>query len=230
MRRSPLPLLAGAGALLAGPPVRAGMPFVVLSDLAAARLEAISFFLLLFVLVTFGARRLWNGLAKEFPALPALSVRGAFGLVGLWSLALYVVLSMIAGGRELMTPGAWERKGATYKVTQTSAAPDERLLAARRLQLERLRRELWAWAAAHGGAFPPNDLAPEIPPEAWRVPDPSGIRYGYLPGLKPDAGSGLVAYEPPLFGRERLVLRADGEIALLPAEAFRAALAARGTR
>jgi hypothetical protein len=207
----------------------AGMPFYTVSDMGSARLDAISFFLLLFGLVALGARWLWNTLRKDFPALPLLSIRGAFGLLGLWSLGLFVVLNMIAGGRELMTPGAWQRKGTTYKLAPGAATSDERLDAARRLQLERLRRELWSWAEKNGGRFPPHDLVPEIPSDAWRVPDPSGIRFGYLAGLSPDASATVLVYEPGIFGKDRLVLYSNGEIATLNAEALRLALSKRGS-
>lgn len=38
------------------------------------------------------------------------------GLVVLWGLLFIVVLAMISGARELMTPGAWEKQGATYRL------------------------------------------------------------------------------------------------------------------
>ena len=51
-----------------------------------------------------------------FPNLPKLNFWRALGLTVLWGLLFMVVLTMISGGRELMTPGAWDRQGATYKL------------------------------------------------------------------------------------------------------------------
>ncbi|HEX8823360.1 MAG TPA: hypothetical protein VF794_25765 [Archangium sp.] len=79
----------------------------------------------------------------------------------LWGLGFQLVLSMIAGGRELMTPGAWEKTGATHRLKQTELPPEkELLLQARRQRLEELRVALWAYAAEHGQALPPSDFAP----------------------------------------------------------------------
>ena len=96
---------------------RAGMPYPPeLTDIARLRVEAISFFV--FILLT-GAglvRLLWNMMRGSFPRLPRLSYPKAIGLVVLWGLLFIVVLVMISGARELMTPGAWEKQGATYRL------------------------------------------------------------------------------------------------------------------
>ncbi len=39
-------------------------------------------------------------------------------MVVLWGLLFTVVLAMISGARELMTPGAWEKQGATYRLKE----------------------------------------------------------------------------------------------------------------
>src|SRR5262245_27441849 len=92
------------------------MPSPQLSDVAAMRLEAISFFAAVFLLATKVVQWLWNGLRADFPRLPRLSYGRALGLVALWGLLFVVVLTMISGARELMTPGAWEKVGLTYKL------------------------------------------------------------------------------------------------------------------
>jgi len=96
----------------------AGMPMVLLSALATRRIEAISFFAVVVLLVAWGVKGLWNGLRLDFPAMPRLSYRRALGLVVLLGLAFNLVLVMISGARELMTPGAWERNGATYRLSE----------------------------------------------------------------------------------------------------------------
>jgi hypothetical protein len=96
----------------------AGMPApVVLTDIARMRVEAISFFLAVFVCCALAVKSLWNRvLCISFPSLPRLNFWRAMGLTVLWGLLFMVVLTMISGGRELMTPGAWDRQGATYKL------------------------------------------------------------------------------------------------------------------
>ncbi len=69
-------------------------------------------------------RWLWNSLARDFSRLPRLSYGKALAAVGLIGSLLAVVLTMIAGARELMTPGAWVKEGLLYKVNAESAGPD----------------------------------------------------------------------------------------------------------
>src|SRR4051794_40021109 len=98
--------------------VIAGMPVVRLSDVAALRLETLSFFLAVFLLCSWLVQRLWNGLHGDFPRLPHLSYGRAVGLVAVWGLLVLVVLTMISGARELLTPGAWEKVGLTYNLAE----------------------------------------------------------------------------------------------------------------
>ncbi len=203
----------------------AGMPSYILTEVASQRFQAISFFLLVFLAVTLAVWRLWNGLRRDVPRLPRLGFRAALALVFLWGLGFQLVLSMIAGGRELMTPGAWERKGATHELKETTLPPEKQLvLQARRQRLEELRVALWAYAAEHGQQFPPSDLDPGIPEERWRVLGSSGMHFIYVGGQKADAPSAPLAYEPGLFGRERWVLFTDGDIRQVPIETLHASL------
>jgi hypothetical protein len=115
MRR--LNLRAALWILLASAaPAHAGMPMILLTDIAKARLDSISFFLFVLLVVSYVVKLLWNGLAKDFPRLPQMSYRRALGAVSLWGFVFVLVLTMISGARELMTPGAWEKQGATYKL------------------------------------------------------------------------------------------------------------------
>ena len=99
-------------------PVFAGMPSIRLTDVARLRLEAISFFLLVFVLAVVGVWGLWKVVRRDFPSLPRLSFVGALGVVTLWGLLFVLVLTMISGARELMTPRAWEQRGYTYQIAE----------------------------------------------------------------------------------------------------------------
>jgi hypothetical protein len=82
----------------------------------------------------------------------------------------------------------------------------------RRQSLDRLRVALWTYARHHEGRFPPNATPPEVPEDAWGMPDGSGMTYFYVPGLVADRGDSLLAYEPGVFGKERFVLRTSGAI------------------
>jgi hypothetical protein len=112
-------VLLAALASLAFPQVAlAGMPSVTFSDMARLRLQTISFFLMGLLLSAAVVMAVWNSLARDFPRLPRLSYFKACGLVILWGLLFVVVLTMISGARELLTPGAWEKQGYTYKLNE----------------------------------------------------------------------------------------------------------------
>ncbi|MBK6999006.1 MAG: hypothetical protein IPH35_03195 [Rhodoferax sp.] len=94
----------------------AGMPVISLSDMAKLRLSGISFFVVLILLVALLVRFLWNFLRRDFPKLPSLDFKRSLALVLLLGLCFNLILLMISGTRELMTPGAWEKRGATFKL------------------------------------------------------------------------------------------------------------------
>jgi hypothetical protein len=215
------------------------MPSLTLTDLAAARLQTLSFFLLLFFLSAFAIQRLWNYLRRDFPRLPHLTYRRACAATSLWALLFVLVLTMISGARELMTPGAWDKSGLTYKLKSGPEADATRAiwsatLAARPTRLLELKLALWSYAATHDDHFPADDQTPFIPAMTWETPDPSRIRYAYLPGHKtlpaaaPDAP--LIAYEPAAFPAPRLALFADGQIRELSPTDLRSAIDRSTTR
>ncbi|HQR42903.1 MAG TPA: hypothetical protein PLX97_09470, partial [Gemmatales bacterium] len=96
----------------------AGMPSYDFTDLAKARIDTISFFLVGYLLIAWGVQWFWNDMRAVFPKLPKLSYRRALMLLTIWALLFVVVLTMISGARELLTPGAWEKTGATYKLAE----------------------------------------------------------------------------------------------------------------
>jgi hypothetical protein len=199
----------------------AGMPSVTFTDIAAMRLQAISFFLLCFLLCAWFVQRLWNAVRVDFPRLPYLSYKRASGLVALWGLLFLLVLSMISGARELMTPGAWHKQVLTYKLADE--LPAAKSLAAseeieRRQALDRLRAALWTYAHEHGGKLPADNAKSAIPTEFWSVPGGAGMKYVYEPGRIAGDGARVVAFEPGIFGKERLVLLSSGEIVKLSQE------------
>jgi hypothetical protein len=130
----------GALLLAIGTPAtaaRAGMPSALpqdfatvlrLSGSAEARLQAISFFLLGIGLSALAVMLLWNYLRRDFSRLPRLTYFKALAIVVAWGLVFVIVLTMISGARELMTPGAWRKQGLTYTIddaqpSSTAASP-----------------------------------------------------------------------------------------------------------
>ena len=203
------------------------MPSVTLSDVARMRVQTISFFLLCFLVCAWVVQRIWNSLRADFPKMPRLSYRKALGVVALWGMLFLLVLTMISGARELMTPGAWKKDGFTYKLAQDQTV--DRLVEERRQALDRLRIALWTYARGHEGQFPATDALAQIPDDAWRAPDPSGMRYVYVAGRVADAGHAILAYEPGIFGNDRFVLTTDGRISRMNAEEIRLNLASGKT-
>lgn len=204
-------------------PAHAGMPSITLTDVARLRLDAISFFLVGFLLSSWGLQLLWNRLRKDFSALPRLGYGRAVGLVTLWGLLFVLVLTMISGARELMTPGAWQKQGWTYRLSEGAAPPEQ----ARREKMQELRFALWEYARTHGGQFPSTPSVAEVPAERWQLPGASGMRYIYA---GPGRGTRPLAYEPEAFGSGRYVLFGNGEIKLLPSDEIERALQGEGPR
>jgi hypothetical protein len=209
---------------------RAGMPSVTLTDVARLRVETLSFFLLVFLLSAGAVQLLWNWLRADFPRLPRLSYAKAVGVVTLWGLLFVVVLTMISGARELLTPGAWEKVGLTYKLAerkegQPAEPPAD---AVRRDKLVRLREALWDYARAHNGKLPSGDAEPDVAAEFWETPDPSGVHYLYVPGLTPHVGARPLAYEPRTAEAEVFVLFTNGDVRKIPVSELDTALASKG--
>jgi len=98
----------------------AGMRVVVLTDLARFRLHTISLFIVVLLVCAALVQLLWNHLRADFARLPRLTYGKAIGFVVLWGLLFVIVLAMISGARELMTPAAWEKQSnGGYKLTQS---------------------------------------------------------------------------------------------------------------
>jgi hypothetical protein len=211
---------------------QAGMPSVSFSDWAALRFETLSFFVLVLLLATAVVRWLWNILAADFPKLPRLTYGKSLASVILIGITLAVVLTMIAGSRELLTPGAWEKQDRLYKVaaqkaesTDTKEAPSKPSpLDARKAQLRRLYVSLSEYALNHGDKFPERDAARQIEQSLWEVPGTSGMRYLYVGGLPSKDTVRILAYEPEFFKGWRLVLTTNGVIALMRTEDVRGQL------
>ncbi len=179
----------------------AGMPSFHLSDIAKMRLDAISFFLVGLLLSAWGVQVLWNLLSRDIPQISRIRYSTSLAGTILWGLLFMLVLTMISGARELMTPGAWRKNGYTYAlqdddgVANVSMSADAiKLQTERRARLELLRTMLWAHAAANEGKFPESIAESGIAEELWQQP-------GTVPATYQYSGGGSVDSE-----RERLVL------------------------
>jgi hypothetical protein len=185
---------------------RAGMPVFTLDSLVATRVEDISFFIALTLASAAGLRLLWNCAFKPLPQMPRLSYKQALALTFVLGLAMLLVLTMISGARELLTPGAWQKQGNTYKLTSPV------MIEQRRARLLALFQVLRAYADGHGGKWPAHEFVPEIPAPIWQAPDEGGTRYVYLGGLGPVDATTVIAFEPSNFGSPRLGVTAEGKI------------------
>jgi hypothetical protein len=90
----------------------------VRSSMVGHYLQGFSFFVVSLLLSAWAVKGLWHVLRKDLTWLPTLSYRRALSLVILWGLLFVVVLTMISGARELMTPGAWQKNGWTYELAE----------------------------------------------------------------------------------------------------------------
>src|SRR5687768_13369627 len=121
MRKQPCLLLLTV--LLGVMPLHAGMTVYDLNDVVRLRLEDVSFFALFLVICALGIKLLWNQVAKGFPKLPRITFVRSACLTGILSLLMLLVLSMISGARELLTPGAWRRQGSAYRLNDAGSEP-----------------------------------------------------------------------------------------------------------
>ncbi|MEZ6049450.1 MAG: hypothetical protein R3C11_28500 [Planctomycetaceae bacterium] len=219
--------LVAGGLIFAGPTplLWAGMPTVKLSEYGIHRVSTFSFFLFGFLISTFVIYKVWNSLQKDFEKLPRLSYKSALLATTIWGVMFVLVLTMISGARELMTPGAWDQHGATYKlkqptVEQITPEAEQLLVQERRLKLERLQGLLWVYALQHDGKFPESIEASEFLIEHWQVPEQFEIQYLYEPQEKPTANTAAapLVIEPNIVGSPRYVMFTDGSISLLESE------------
>ena len=189
----------------------------------ALRIQAMSFFVAVLLLSGWLVKGLWNLARQDFPRLPQLTYGRALGLVMLWGFAFLIVLTMISGARELMTPGAWRKQGWTYKLADVSRPEVGVGIAARTQQLEKLRTALWQHAAIHGGQLPtPDDTA--IDEKLWEIPGFPGLNYLAVAGCQAESSGRMFVYEPEFDGSDRMVLLTNGMVGSMSAAIIKEAL------
>ena len=203
-------------------PAQAGMTVYGLRDIYRLRLEEISFFVVMLLACALVLQLLWNYAFKGFNSVPRLKYLQALCAALLFGLVMLLVLTMISGIREVLTPGAWRKQGTTYRLNDPSQEP------ARRRSLEHLRGALLEYARTHEGQFPRNDFIPEIPEKLWESPDQMSSRYIYFGGRSTSESNAVLALEPANFGGWRFVLKTSGEIELSPNEEIQRQLGGKG--
>ncbi|MAT15475.1 MAG: hypothetical protein CMJ46_09425 [Planctomyces sp.] len=186
------------------------------------RISTFSFFLAGYLGATFVIYKVWNSLQQDYERLPRLTFKSALLATAIWGAMFVLVLTMISGARELMTPGAWERNGAVYKlkeptIEEITPADEEAARIERRQKLERLQGQLWVYALQHEGKFPQSIEESDFPSEAWTVPRQFEIQYVYYGGLQPGGQSAAkpLVVEPGIVDSSRYVMFTDGSMALL---------------
>ncbi len=198
-----------AALLVATTSAFAGMPSPQLSDVAKARLDVISFFILVYLLCAVVFRWLWNLLSKDFAWMPPLSFKRSLALLVVAGLFLYFILTMISGARELMTPGAWAKDGVTYKLQTPERDPKPWLDAARKRWMEALRDALKDYAVKHDGKLPAHAYVSDFNTTLWKGVHPDGQWLIYIPGLTFGPSNRVLVYEPATYGATRWALLTD---------------------
>jgi len=222
-------LVVAPHTVLAGMPAPLPTPFTAdkfphseqLSPWIDERLQALSFFIVAVLASAAVVRWLWRLLRHDWPALPELTYRGALAGTLLWGLVFVVVLTMISGARELMTPGAWRKQGWTYQLATTPPPGEPHFREQRRAAVEQLRLALLQYAALHEGHFPATASELSL---SWAVPVHPGFDFLYVPGRKPSTAGEVLVFEPEIGDPERLVLLTNGVIGTMRTPELEAAL------
>lgn len=204
-------------------PAQAGMTVYGLNDVYRLRLQEVSFFLVLLLFCALVLKLLWNYAFKGFASVPKLKFLQALCAALLFGLVMLLILTMISGIREVLTPGAWRRQGTSYRLNDASQEP------VRRRSLEHLRGALFDYARNHDGKYPAHDFGTEISEKLWESPDQAGSHYIYSGGLATNNVDALLAVEPTNFGERRFVLIVSGEIVELPNEEIKRRLQTKGS-
>ncbi|WP_372371414.1 hypothetical protein [Candidatus Uabimicrobium sp. HlEnr_7] len=194
-------------ALFLESPLYAGMPAIRLGYLSSLRVEALSFFLFIFLVATWIFKSLWNKVLIEIVNLPKVTYKRALGIMILWAMVFNLILTMISGARELMTPGAWVSQGATYRLK--SSISD---ITQRKVHIEALSTALVEYAKKHENTFPLNNYSNAISQDLWKMPG-NKERYHYITGVLLDQEKKwILLYEPATVGSRRYVMFSDGSI------------------
>jgi hypothetical protein len=140
--------------------------------------------------------RICWGVLVQGTAWPKPTLTKSFAVTLLGGTLFFLVIVMIAGSRELFSPGAWEPDGVLYKLASSppthsdyTASQLVELKAARRAAIVALRDHLKVSGNMDSETLRKKHLTREL----WTIPYAGGMQYDYHP--EQDAGSWL-AVEP----------------------------------
>ncbi len=178
--------------------VFAGMPTVRLTPEVRGHLSGISSSLFVVLIVaSFLIFFCWNRFVRG-TELPKISWFKSIIVALLGGILFCLILVMIAGSRELLTPGAWKQNGVLYELADNQkdladmSAYDpvtlvpmndlpESLAAARYAAVVRLRNELVRFQHDHFGRLPENIVISDFDPAYWVIPVSGGLTFVYQP-------------------------------------------------
>ena len=175
--------------------VYAGMPMITysLSEYGANRLIGISTALFVVgVLAALPIMSCWNSLVagnEDARFLRKWSYPKALGFTFLSGILFMLILVMVAGSRELFSPGAWVPDGVLSKTVfsvqmekleQVQTQAEQNLDLMRRDAIIKLRDALRLYAKKHDGRLPGSIEELEFV-TLWDIPFASGMRYEYFP-------------------------------------------------
>ena len=215
--------------------VQAGMPQITYSDFGKMRLQTFSFFVIAFLILGYFFQLCWNSIRQQFTNLPKFSYRQSLGMTFLWGLVFVVILTMISGARELMTPGAWEKNGMTYRLAEGKEV-DEGVSAGdahkqKYDSLIPLKAKLFQHASKSNGVFPSEAEFIQWPYEARKIAGKVERNWVYLPGNSMGSTERILVYSP-LQNPEELstALFTDGSIRTLTSEELQKQIQKTGQR
>lgn len=189
----------------------AGMPSLSLNAPYVERLQAVSFFSVVIVMSSVLVLLGWNLFAGTLRTLKKLKYGEALFLTVLWGLASVVVLTMISGARELMTPGAWQRNGLTHKLKAGEVTPVDEKKADRRSKIEQLQLLLMQYALTHEGQYPKTRQDSGFADNIWTMTDQPSLTYQYFENQKFHEAPVPIVSEQPIYDQV-LMIFANGSI------------------
>lgn len=205
----------------------AGMGYPTISDFGRLRLKTLSFFLVAFLLFSYLFHICWHQIRNAIPRLPKLSFRQSMGMMFLWGLVFIVVLIMISGARELMTPGAWKKNGFTYQLTEASRSEkglsvvNSDLANEKINSLLKLKVELMQFAENNSGRFPSEEEYKSWTYDLKKIPNTLGATWVYVPESTIEDSKSLLFFHP--FSENEsltICLFVDGSMQVLSKEEF----------
>ncbi|MDR3197998.1 MAG: hypothetical protein LBU34_09045 [Planctomycetaceae bacterium] len=199
--------------------VYAGMPTPTLSRYGFEKLAGISTAVFIVMVVTAIPLKLcWNSLVAGSPHFKRMNYPKALGVVFLGGCFFSLVLAMVAGSRELFSPGAWIPNGIVSqtvfdaemeRITKLRDNNEHNLSVTRYEAIRTLRNALQTFAQEHNGTLPASIEESKFG-NLWLIPFAAGIHYEYFP--ETDSPETPLVREPDLLPDARFSIGRKFEI------------------